>query len=159
MLDTTIAVGKSIIRIDAKDKVAGRVKFNNDVVILGILHAKMVISQYAHANIKNINFSQASMAPSVQAVITGDYAGGILTGTFVEDRPPIAIGKVRYFGEPIAVVVANSELEAARAAEMIKVEYEPLPVINSPGEAIKPNAELIHNGLGDYRRSRGREIS
>ncbi len=112
----------------------------------------MVISQYAHANIKSINFSQASMAPGVQAVITGDYAGGILTGTFVEDRPPIAIGKVRYFGEPIAVVVANSELEAARAAEMIKVEYEPLPVINSPGEAIKPNAELVHNGLGDYRR-------
>jgi CO/xanthine dehydrogenase Mo-binding subunit len=152
LLDTTIAVGKSIARIDASDKVTGRVKFNNDVIIPGILHAKMVISQYAHAKIKSIDISQASNAPGVQAVITGEYAQGVLTGTFVEDRPPLAVGKVRYFGEPIVVVVANSELEAERTAEMVKVEYEPLPVINSPGDAIKPDAVLIHEGLGDYRR-------
>lgn len=151
-MDTTIAVGKSVIRIDAKDKVTGRVKYNNDVIIPGILHAKIVISRYAHANIKSIDITQAGNAPGVQAVITGDYAGGVLTGTFVEDRPPLAIGKVRYFGEPVAVVVANSELEAAEAAEMVKVEYEALPVINSPGDAIKPDAELIHMELGNYRR-------
>ena len=150
-MDTTFAVGKSIVRIDVKDKAAGRVKFNNDVIIPGILHAKMVISRYAHAKLKSIDFTQASKAPGVQAVITGDYAGGVLTGTFVEDRPPLAVGKVRYFGEPVAVVVANSELEAARAAEMIKIEYEPLPVLNSPGEAIKADAVLIHGELGSYR--------
>jgi CO/xanthine dehydrogenase Mo-binding subunit len=88
----------------------------------------MVISQQAHANIKNIDISQAIKASGVQAIITGEYAQGVLTGTFVEDRPPLAVGKVRYFGEPIAVVVADSELEAQRTANMIKVEYEPLPV-------------------------------
>jgi CO/xanthine dehydrogenase Mo-binding subunit len=151
-LDTTVAVGKSINRIDASDKVTGRVKFNSDVIIPGILHAKMVISQQAHANIKNIDISQAVNAPGVQAIITGEYAQGVLTGTFVEDRPPLAVGKVRYFGEPIAVVIADSELEAQRAVNMIKVEYEPLPVLNSPGDAIKPDAVLIHEGLGNYRR-------
>ncbi len=151
-MDTTVAVGKSINRIDASDKVTGRVKFNSDVIIPGILHAKMVISQQAHANIKNIDISQAVNAPGVQAIITGEYAQGVLTGTFVEDRPPLAVGKVRYFGEPIAVVIADSELEAQRAVNMIKVEYEPLPVLNSPGDAIKPDAVLIHEGLGNYRR-------
>ncbi len=151
-METSIAVGKSIIRKDAVDKASGRVKFTNDVIVPGILHAKMVTSKYAHAVISRIDVFEAANSPGVRAVVTGDDIKGILTGTFVEDRPPIAIGKVRYFGEPVAVVVADSELEARRAAELIKLEYEPLPVLNSPGESVKPGVVLIHEGLGDYRR-------
>ncbi len=148
----TVTVGKSPIRVDAWDKATGRTKFNSDVLSPSILYAKIVISKYAHAKIKRIDTSKASNAPGVQAIITGEYAEGILTGTFVEDRPPLATYKVRYFGEPVAIVIASSELEATRAAEMIKIEYEPLQVINSPSDAIKQNAILIHEGLGNYRR-------
>lgn len=151
-MSETVAVGKCIIRKDIKDKVAGKVKFNSDVLLPEMLHAKMVISQYAHANIKSIDTAQASQAAGVQAVITGDHAMGVLTGTFLEDRPPLAVGKVRYFGEPVAVVIANSVLDAARAAQLIKIEYEPLPVVNSPSEAIKADTQLVHEALGNYRR-------
>lgn len=151
-MDTEVAVGKSILRLDAHEKVTGKVKFNSDVAGPGILHAKLVISKYAHANIKSLDISQAVKAPGVQAVITGESVKNVLTGTFVEDRPPLAVSRVRYFGEPVAIVIAQSELEAARAADMVKVEYELLPVINSPTEAIKPEAFLIHEGLEGYRR-------
>lgn len=147
----TIAIGKSIIRKDAMDKATGTARFNNDVLIPGMLHAKMVISHYAHATIKSIDSSQAEKAPGVQAIITGEYANGILTGTFVEDRPILAIKKVRYFGEPIAVVIASTELEANKAARLVKVEYEPLPVINSPSDALKPGAGLVHENMEQYR--------
>lgn len=150
-METTIAIGKSILRKDALDKVTGNAKFNNDVIIPGILHAKMVTSLYAHAKIKNIDVSQAMISKGVKAVITGENIDGILTGTFVEDRPILAVGKVRYFGEPVAVVIANSELEAKVGADLIKVEYEPIPVVNSPGEALKPNAPLVHENLAQYR--------
>lgn len=152
MFSEPVAVGKSVVRKDIKDKVAGKVKFNSDAILPGILHAKMAISNCAHAHIKSIEIEQAAQAPGVQAVITGDYSTGILTGTFLEDRPPIAIGKVRYFGEPVAVVVANSELQASRAVQLIKIEYDPLPVVNSPAEAIKPNAQLLHENIADYRK-------
>lgn len=131
ILDTTVAVGKGIIRVCAKDKISGRARFNSDTIVPGILYAKMVISKYAHANIKGIDVTQARSASGVQAVITGEDAKDILTGTFLEDRLPIAIGKVRYYGEPIAVVIAESELEAAKAAKMIKIEYEALPLTSS----------------------------
>ncbi len=151
MLNETISIGKPVIRKDIQDKVAGKTKFCSDKILPPALYAKLVISPHAHANMKKIDITQAMHARGVQAVITGESAAGIMTGTFVEDRPPIAIGRVRYLGEPIAVVVANSKLEAIRAAGLIKIEYEQLPVINSPGDAIKPDAQLIHEKLGDYR--------
>ncbi len=146
-----MALGKSVVRIDVKDKAEGVAGFNQDVNIPAMLHGKMVISQYAHARIKSIDFSKATEAPGVQAVVTGEDAGGILTGTYYEDRPILALGKVRYFGEPVAVVVANSELEAKRAAKLVRVEYEPLSVVNSPGDALKPDAPLVHENMAEYR--------
>jgi CO/xanthine dehydrogenase Mo-binding subunit len=150
-LETTTAIGKSVIRKDAMDKATGTAKFNSDVIIPGILHAKLVTSRHAHARIKSIDISQAQNASGVQAVITGEYTKGILTGTFLEDRPIMAVGKVRYFGEPIAVVVAATEMEAMKAVNLVKVEYEPLPVVNSPGDALKPDAPLVHGDMEYYR--------
>lgn len=150
-MEAKVAVGKGIIRVDAYDKAMGRAKFNSDYITPNILHCKMLISQYAHASIKRIDIKEALNSPGVQGIITGDSTGGVLTGTFVEDRPPLAVGKVRHYGEPVAVVIANSEQEAKKALELIRIEYEQLPVINSPGDALKPNAALVHENLESYR--------
>nr|WP_052704670.1 hypothetical protein [Clostridium botulinum] len=73
-----------------------------------------------------------------------------LVGSTIVDRAPIAIDKVRYNGESVAVVVADSGFGCEKAAQMIKVEYEPLPVVNSPSEALKKDSPLVHEKLGEY---------
>lgn len=148
-MDTSTAIGKSIQRKEALDKVTGAAKYTDDFIETGILHAKMVTSPYAHAKIKSVDISEAQSAAGVQSVITGG-SFPILCGVILEDRPPIAADKVRYFGEPVALVVADTERNAMHAVKLVKVEYEPLPVINSPSEAISPNAPIIHENLGQY---------
>lgn len=145
-------IGVSIPRKEAFDKVTGTAKYTDDFIHPGVLHAKMLTSIYAHANIKSIDVSEALNYPGVQAVITGDYFP-TLCGTVIEDRPPIARGKVRYYGEPVAVVVANSEQQAMNALKLIKVQYEPLPVINSVSEALNTGAMLVHENLVQYTRA------
>lgn len=142
-------IGVNTPRKEAWDKVTGVAKYNGDIETPNILHAKMLTSPHAHATIKSIDTSEASKATGVQAVITGEYYP-VLSGSVIEDRPSIAKDKVRYFGEPVAVVVANSEEEAMKAVKLIKVVYEPLPVVNSVGDSIKPSATLIHENLGLY---------
>ncbi|AQR93704.1 xanthine dehydrogenase family protein molybdopterin-binding subunit [Clostridium saccharoperbutylacetonicum] len=148
----TNGIGVSIPRKEAFDKVTGKAKYTDDLTQTGILHAKILTSRYAHAKIKSIDVSEAQKALGVQAVITGDYCP-VLCGTMIEDRPPIAIDKVRYYGEPVAVVVANSEQNAMKALKLIKVEYEPLTVINSVSEAVKADAVLIHEKLSSYKHA------
>lgn len=149
-MDTTVAIGRSIQRKEAWDKVTGMAKYTDDYIVPGILHAKLVTSPYAHAKIRLIDISEAVKVPGVQTVLTGNNYS-ILCGTILEDRPPIAIDKVRYFGEPVALVVADSEREAMSAAKLVKVEYEQLPVVNSPSEALKIDAPMIHENLSQYR--------
>lgn len=151
-MDKTAVIGTSIQRKEAWDKVTGIAKYNGDYIVPGILHAKLVTSPYAHAKIKSIDTSEAIKAPGVQAVITGrDYP--ILCGVMLEDRPPLAIDKVLYFGEPVALVVGNSERETMSAVKLVKVEYEPLPVINSPSGALKCDAPILHENLGEYKHA------
>ncbi len=142
-------IGKNVPRKESLDKVTGAAKYTDDYEAAGLLYARMVTSPYAHAKIKFIKYEDSLKASGVRAVLTGEYFPHLIRSTIV-DRPPIAIDKVRYNGEPVAVVVADSEVEAERAAQMIKVEYEPLPVVNSPSEAIKKDSPLIHEKLGDY---------
>lgn len=151
-MDTSISIGKSIQRKEAWDKVTGVAKYTDDYIVPGILYAKLVTSPHAHARIKSIDTSEALKASGVQSVLTGS-SFPILCGVVIEDRPPLAIDKVRYFGEPIALVVANSEREAMHAVKLINVEYEQLPVINSPGDALKSNAPIIHENLGQYKHA------
>lgn len=145
-----IGIGVSVPRKEAFDKVTGTAEYTDDKVSPGTLHAKILTSRYAHARIKSIDISKARELQGVQAVITGDYLP-ILCGSVIADRPPIAREKVRYYGEPVAVVVANSEQEAMKALKLINVEYEPLPVVNSLEDALKPNAVLIHENLNQYK--------
>lgn len=147
--DNFTTVGKSVQRIDANDKVYGRIKYTDDVSLPGILHAALHTSKYAHAKIKSIDTSKAWKAPGVSAIITSD-SFPYPVGPMLADRPPLAIDKVRYYGEPIAIVVASEPHQAAYATHLIHVDYEPLPVMNSPRDAFKQDAPAIHEQLGDY---------
>lgn len=148
-MDGLERIGISIPRKESWDKVTGAAKYNSDINTPNTLYAKILPSPYAHAIIKHIDISRASKASGVQAIITGDYLP-VLSGPVIEDRPPIAKDKVRYYGEPVALVVANSEAEAMNAVKLIKVLYESLPIVNSIEDSIKLNATLIHENLGQY---------
>ncbi|MEH7415246.1 xanthine dehydrogenase family protein molybdopterin-binding subunit [Neobacillus drentensis] len=141
-------IGKSVIRKDALDKVTGRAKFTNDYYSNPMLSGKMVISPYGHAKIVSINTLDAAQVPGVRAILAGQHFP--LTGEAIRDKPPIAVDKVRYHGEPVALVVADTPSQAKKAADLIKVQYELLPVVNSPTQAFKEGAPLVHDELGNY---------
>ncbi|WP_282943531.1 xanthine dehydrogenase family protein molybdopterin-binding subunit [Paenibacillus sp. RC67] len=145
------SIGKSIPRKETWEKVTGTTQYVNDISTPGLLHVKIAISPHAHAKIKSIDASEAMKIPGVRAVITGRYFP-MLTGSPLADRPPIAIDKVRYYGEPVALVVAEQEYIAQMAANRIKVDYEPLPAVLSPREAFQKNAPLVHERLAEYKR-------
>ncbi|WP_338452828.1 xanthine dehydrogenase family protein molybdopterin-binding subunit [Niallia oryzisoli] len=144
-------IGKSVIRKDAFEKVTGRAKYTADELTGPSLHAKMVTSPYGHAKIVSIDVSEANKVLGVRAILLGNNELP-LTGEEIRDRPPIAVGKVRYNGEPVALVVADTPVIAKKAADLINVKYEPLPVVNSPTEALKPDAPLLHENLASYEK-------
>jgi carbon-monoxide dehydrogenase large subunit len=114
-------------------------------------HARALRSAYAHARIRRINVSGALAAPGVKAVVTGADCPDRI-GHAIRDQYPIARDKVRYWGEPIAVVIAST-MEAAEAAlPLIDVEYEVLPLVLHPRSAAHEDAPIIHEGLAEYQR-------
>ena len=139
-------IGTSVERKEAWDKVTGKAKYTADISKPGTLYARLVTSTVAHAKIKNVDVSEAKALDGVKTVITGkDYP--VTCGVLLQDRPVIAIDKVRYYGEPVAIVVALSEDKAALAASMVKVEYEELPAIDSITAALSPGAVLVHDDV------------
>jgi CO/xanthine dehydrogenase Mo-binding subunit len=144
-------VGKSEKRIDAVEKATGKLKYISDYAVPGMLHAKLVTSTHAHATIKSIDTSEAWNVPGVRAIVTGEVFP-FQIGPILADRPPLAFGKVRYFGEPVAIVVADSEHQGKLAASKVKVEYEPLAVVNSVQHAFQADAPLVHENSRDYTK-------
>ncbi len=142
-------IGKSMPKIDGCEKVTGTAVYTVDFIKKDMLYAKMLISPHAHAKINSINTDNAKNMPGVKAVLTGDDCPH-LVGVLLEDRPMLAKDKVRYHGEPVAVVVANSELIAAKALKEIIVEYKELPLVNSAKEAFDSKV-LVHENMKDYR--------
>jgi len=143
-------IGVTVIRKEACDKVTGDAKYTNDFLSVGILTAKVVTSTCAHGFIKGIDVSRTSGLPGVRAIITGENYP-VLCGPLLEDRPPLALGKVRYYGEPVALIVADDEFIASQAVFLVRVDYEPLPVVNSPSEAIREGAVILHENLAGYK--------
>ncbi|MFA7533065.1 MAG: xanthine dehydrogenase family protein molybdopterin-binding subunit [Tissierellaceae bacterium] len=148
-MSDTKQLGVTTVRKEAWDKVTGAAKYTGDTITTGTFHGKILTSTCAHGLIKSLNIEKAKRSKGVQAIITGEYLPA-LTGSIIKDHPPIARNKVRYFGEPVALVVANTEQEASMGVNLIEVEYEPLPVVNSISDALKPNATLVHEHLGTY---------
>lgn len=145
-------IGVTVIRKEAWDKVTGNAIYTNDEITTGILTARIVTSTCAHAVIKTIDYVEAEAVQGVKSVLTGkDYP--ILCGSLVDDRPPLALGKVRYYGEPVALVVAKDDFAAAKAVSLVKVEYEPLPVIHSIPQALAAEAVLVHEKQETYKHA------
>ncbi|MEH7383698.1 xanthine dehydrogenase family protein molybdopterin-binding subunit [Bacillus sp. JJ1533] len=142
-------IGKSVIRKEANDKVTGRAKYTADERSVNTLHVSMKTSPYGHAKIVSIDETAAKKIPGVKGIIVGrsDFP---LTGEEIRDRPPIAVERVRYYGEPVALVVAERPEIAKKAAELIDIKYELLPVVNNPSEALKEDSPIIHPNLGNY---------
>jgi CO/xanthine dehydrogenase Mo-binding subunit len=143
-------IGESIPRLEIREKVSGRAAYIADLYRPNMLHAAVLGSPYPHARIKSYDISAALQAPGVQGIVTGADLGDGRMGAFIKDEHALAKGKVRYVGEPVAAVAAETEAEARFAARLIKVEYEELPAILSPEQAIAPDAAIIHEELESY---------
>ena len=143
-------IGRSVRRIDTPGKVSGRLKYAGDMTMPGMLHVQVLRSPYAHARIASIDTSAAEAMDGVEGVITcADVPGEDGFGVFVNDQPVMARGKVRYVGEAVAAVAAEDPLLARRALAAIKVEYQPLPAVFDPDEAMRPGAPVLHDYAPD----------
>lgn len=144
-------VNHSVPRADGRAKVTGRATYTSDLVLENMAWAKVLRSPFGHALILSIDVSQAKAHPGVIDVITGADLQGIdpYYGHAVKDHPILAIERVRFVGEPIAAVVAETELAAEEALELIEVDYHELTAVIGVDEALAPDAPLIHER--DYR--------
>ncbi len=148
-------IGEGVPRIDGIEKVTGRAGYLGNLVVEGMVHACLVRSTMPHALIRSVQTDEARRAPGVLAVVTGDDLLRLLVepywGPAFMDQSPLAIGRVRHVGEPVAAVGAESAEEAEAAADLVGVDYEELPAVFDPLEARKPEAPLIHEQVRSSR--------
>ena len=138
-------VGKALPRIEGEGKVTGQTKYAADLPFEGLLWAKILRSSIPHGKIKNINTAKAEALAGVRAVLTGADVADVYVGTRVKDQPVLVRDKVRMNGDAVAAVAAESVEIAEQAITLIDVEYEELPYVEDPVEALKPSAPLIHD--------------
>lgn len=144
--ETTSFVGHSTRRLDAPAKVTGAIKYAADLWMANMLHLQVLRSPHPHARIVSIDSTVARAMPGVECVITSDDVPGIDNfGVAIEDQPIMARGVVRYVGEAVLAVAAET-LDIARAAvRSIQVEYEILPALFDPQVAMQPGAVQLHD--------------
>ncbi len=144
-------VGRSVPRVEGREKVTGSAIYTNDMKMEGALCGKTLKSEWPHARIVHIDTRKAEKVPGVYCVLTQeDLKGDDIDpwyGPALRDQPIVAIEKVRYVGEPVAAVAAEDEETAEEALRLIEVEYEELPAVFSPREAMREGAPLIHERL------------
>jgi nicotinate dehydrogenase large molybdopterin subunit len=138
-------VGRNVQRFRATDMVRGKGLFSDDINVGNALTLKIVRSDRHHSRLRKVRVSKALEMPGVIGVLTAkEIPGDNLHGVVIKDQPLLAHEKVRFIGEPIAVVVAESEEAASRGVEAVEVEYEDLPPILDPRTALEPGSPLIH---------------
>ncbi len=142
-------VGQSVPRVDGEEKVTGRTQFVADQEMRGLLHARLFLSPYAHARIRRIPVAAARAVPGVVAVLTADDLPFGDAVPNVRGRCLLARGEVRFAGDPVAVVVAETEEAAADGLERLAsgAEFDPLPALVDPVAAADPGAPLVQPGL------------
>jgi len=137
-------LGQSITRLDARAKVTGAALFPGDVNIPGQLWMKVLFARRPHARIKRLDISKAQAAPGVVYVFTARDVPVNEFGLGSKDAPVLNNDEIRWVGEKVALVVAETERQAEHARDLIEVEYEDLPPITDPREAMKPGAYQVH---------------
>ncbi len=149
-MTTYQVIGKSVVSPDMLDKAIGKARYTADNHPPGMLKGKILHSPFAHGRIVKIDTHRAEKVPGVKAVITGQDIGKVRVGRFVKDRTILAHGKVRHIGEAVAAVAAIDEDTASEALSLVKVEYEELPAVFDPLEAMEPKAPVIHEEVATY---------
>jgi carbon-monoxide dehydrogenase large subunit len=154
-------IGQPVKRKEDARFLTGRGRYVADIDLARQAHAVFVFSPHAHARIGTVDKSAAEHAPGVYAVLSGedwaaDGLGTLDPEVMAEDmggptgfrtkRPPLAIDRVRYVGDRVAVVIAATEAQARDAAELVSVDYEVLPAVVRAGDAVRPGAALVHEG-------------
>ncbi|MGH3443951.1 MAG: xanthine dehydrogenase family protein molybdopterin-binding subunit, partial [Nocardioidaceae bacterium] len=146
-------MGTSVRRVEDPDLIRGRGSYVDDLRVDGVLYAAFVRSPFAHATLSAVDTSEAEQAAGVVAVYTAETldAGNVPTFMSLNDacaRPPLSGGRVRYVGEPVAMVVAATARQAADAVELVDVDYDELPVVVDPEAALAEDAPLLFEDLG-----------
>src|SRR5215467_3741009 len=147
----TRVIGKPTPRIEGVEKVTGAARYATDVVLPGMLWAKVTRSPIAYGRIRRVDVTEALKVPGVRAVITGKDVAGMRIGRRIYDMPILADDVVRYVGEKVAAVAAETEEAAERAIELIEIEYEELEPLLDPLMALQPAAPLLHPAVVSYR--------
>src|SRR4030067_1757463 len=142
-MEESINIGKRIPKMDAEEKVTGKAIYIHDLKVPGMLYGKILYSPHPHARILSIDTTKAETLPGVKAVLTGYNVPTIKFG-FYKDNVPLKADKVCFFRDEVAAVAATDPDIAQEALELIKVEYEILPAVFDPEEAMKEGAPLIH---------------
>jgi 4-hydroxybenzoyl-CoA reductase alpha subunit len=147
-LETLSVVGKRLPRIDAVEKAKGVAKYTSDIVFSGMLFGKILRSPFPHAKIMKIDVSKAERVPGVKAVITAKDTPGIkylMVGPQFQDKDVLAVDRVRYVGDEVAAVAAETLESLEEALDLIDVTYESLPTVFDPEDAMREDAPRIHD--------------
>lgn len=136
-------IGESIPRVDGWEKVTGKTKYPSDFYMPNMLYLKMVRATQAHALIKSIDISEVENIEDVYVFTAKDVKENAF-GNIIKDQPVFCDKKVRFYGEPIAMVAAPTKALASSMAKKIKIEYEPLPIVEDAEEALNPKAPVLH---------------
>jgi len=144
-------VGNPTPRVEGEEKASGKAVYAVDVVLPGMLWGKSLRSPIAHGRIKRVDTSRALQLPGVKAVLTGRDVAGRKIGRRIHDISILADDVVRFIGEKVAAVAADSEEIAEEAVNLIEVEYEEMEPLFDPLEAMKPSAPLLHPDVINYK--------
>ena len=143
-------IGKAVVREEGGDKVSGRTTYTADVYLPGLLWGKILRSPHPHARIERIDVSKARQVAGVKAVITGADAKGCLIGKQIRDMPALCWDTVRFVGDRVAAVAAETVEAAEEALSLIEVDYHQLPAVFDPLEAMQPGAPVLHEDVSAY---------
>ena len=143
-------VGTSVPRAEGPDKVTGRSRYAADIPRAGLLWGKILRSPHPHARIRGIDASRARKAPGVRAVVTGRDVPNHFMGKQIRDLPVLCWDRVRYVGDRVAAVAAETQEAAETALGLIDVDYEILPAVFDPVAATEPDAPLLHDDVAGY---------
>jgi carbon-monoxide dehydrogenase large subunit len=146
-------VGKALPRIEGFGKVTGQTKYAADLPFDELLWAKVLRSPLPHARIVKIDTSRAKALKGVHAVLTGADVLNIFVGTRVKDQPVLISDRVRFVGDAVAAIAADTKEIAEEAVTLIDVEYEQLPNVSDPLEALQPSSLLIHEDRSRYKNA------